>query len=326
MQQVEIEAADEQLILVGVPHLLALLSNSSEPDEGHLQVDQLAEFCARKLPQISLKDYFARFRRIFHCSPLCSVLAFIYIERLVTTTKVKITPRHIHRLCFASWMVSVKYLEDDICTAEVFARIGGLRDGSLNRLEAKFVKLLNFNLFVSTEVLNSCLLRIRSSACKEIAKAADVPTNSFSPLLKKFKHIDKQGEIAHVSDSFSLGAVAPDTRRSNLSRESRFFQKYASRPQLTTKKDNESSTEGNLQNVDGGTSELEWEETECTSTFDFHSASRTFSSPTTFSEPSYSSYADASNVCSPVNDYSFDHLSVPLSTRYVGNTTVHQPE
>lgn len=121
----------------------------------------LDSFISPKLPNISIRDYMRRFHVHSDASDVCFVLAWAYLERLVDRLGVVITPKHLHRLLFVSWMSACKWHDDGQYTNSLYRRIGGLRDTKLlGGLEAEFLCLLGFDLNVGEAEFASLLQRI----------------------------------------------------------------------------------------------------------------------------------------------------------------------
>lgn len=55
---------------------------------------------------------------------------------------------------FLSIIIAVKFFEDKYYKNEYYAKVGGISLKELNFLEIEFLKLIDFNLFISSEVFD----------------------------------------------------------------------------------------------------------------------------------------------------------------------------
>jgi hypothetical protein len=55
---------------------------------------------------------------------------------------------------YSSIILAIKYNEDDYYSNNYYAKIGGISLHEANRLEYEFLKLTNFNLFVTNELFD----------------------------------------------------------------------------------------------------------------------------------------------------------------------------
>jgi len=109
-------------------------------------------FDTKTIPGISVTDYLMRLQEYFQCSDSCFVFALLYIDRVLTKhKKIHVTLYNIHRLYLAALVISVKFYEDEYFPNEYYAEIGGITRPEINKLEAEFLKLLNYKLIISSE-------------------------------------------------------------------------------------------------------------------------------------------------------------------------------
>jgi hypothetical protein len=78
----------------------------------------------------------------------------LYIHRLAVSERaIAVTPRNVHRLLLAGLRVAMKALEDRSYPHGKMARVGGVTDTELARLEISFCFLAGFELVVGEEKL-----------------------------------------------------------------------------------------------------------------------------------------------------------------------------
>jgi hypothetical protein len=99
-----------------------------------------------------------------------------YITRMAVVEKiVPVTPRNVHRLLLAGLRVAMKALEDLSWPHARFAKVGGVSEIELGRLEITFCFLMNFELKVDAEMLTREVLSLSSSAGRN--KLLDSPVS-----------------------------------------------------------------------------------------------------------------------------------------------------
>lgn len=123
------------------------------------------KFYSKKPPSISLKDYLLRLHRFCPMSTAVFLATSLYIHRLAIVEKsVPITPRNTHRLVLAGLRVAMKALEDLSYPHSRFAKVGGVTENELGRLEISFCFVTDFDLRVTPEVLQSHAQIARNAA------------------------------------------------------------------------------------------------------------------------------------------------------------------
>lgn len=111
-------------------------------------------FYSKKAPPISLEDYLLRLHKYCPMSTAVYLAASIYITRMVFTERALfVTPRNVHRLVLAALRVAMKALEDLSYPHARFARVGGVAERELTRLEITFCFLTDFDLRVDLQAL-----------------------------------------------------------------------------------------------------------------------------------------------------------------------------
>lgn len=109
-------------------------------------------FFAKNIPEISIKDYLLRFQK--NAPKSCEVdfiAMLIYLDRYIENTNEHVEMRNIHRLLLASYVLTLKYWEDDVYQNKYSAEVGGVSLKHLNELEVEFLFALNCELYISEE-------------------------------------------------------------------------------------------------------------------------------------------------------------------------------
>jgi hypothetical protein len=150
--------AEKQMPAVSITELHWADANDASADSppaGVIQHNVLVKrFYSKKAPPISLEDYLLRLHKYCPMSTAVYIAASIYITRMVFTEKALfVTPRNVHRLVLAALRVAMKALEDLSYPHARFARVGGVAERELTRLEITFCFLTDFDLRVDAHAL-----------------------------------------------------------------------------------------------------------------------------------------------------------------------------
>ncbi|KAK8139421.1 hypothetical protein PG984_002801 [Apiospora sp. TS-2023a] len=112
------------------------------------------KFYSKAPPPISIEDYLLRMHRFCPMSTAVYLATSLYIFRLAVDERViPVTRRNCHRLLLAGLRVAMKALEDLSYPHAKVARVGGVSEVELARLEISFCFLAGFELVVSEESL-----------------------------------------------------------------------------------------------------------------------------------------------------------------------------
>ncbi|XP_015875163.3 cyclin-P3-1 isoform X1 [Ziziphus jujuba] len=116
------------------------------------QKDSITVFDGSKAPNMNVRQYMERIFKYASCSTSCFVVAYIYIERFVQGTGVRLTSLNIHRLLITSVLVAAKFMDYLCHNNAYYAKVGGVSTAEMNNLEMEFLFNLDFKLHVTTEV------------------------------------------------------------------------------------------------------------------------------------------------------------------------------
>ena len=136
------------------------------------------KFYSKKPPSIALEEYLLRLHRYCPMSTAVYLATGLYIRRLAVTERIiPVTSRNAHRLLLAGLRVAMKALEDLSYPHRRFAKVGGVSEPELGRLEVSFCFLTNFELKVDKEMLHEQVVTM-----KDGAHFHDLPL-TFQPIL-----------------------------------------------------------------------------------------------------------------------------------------------
>ncbi|KAE8654801.1 Cyclin-U1-1 [Hibiscus syriacus] len=100
----------------------------------------LHAFHGVRAPNISIPNYLERIYKYTNCSPSCFVLGYVYIDRLAHKHPDSLlVSLNVHRLLVTSVMVASKVLDDVHYNNALYARVGGVSNAELNRLEIELL-------------------------------------------------------------------------------------------------------------------------------------------------------------------------------------------
>lgn len=121
-------------------------------DEQHGAISR--KFYSKKPPPIALDEYLSRLHRYCPMSTGVYLATSLYIYRLaILERKISVTPRNAHRLLLAGLRIAMKALEDLSYPHHRFAKVGGVGEPELARLEVSFCFLMGFDLKVDEKML-----------------------------------------------------------------------------------------------------------------------------------------------------------------------------
>ncbi|EEF46675.1 cyclin-U1-1 [Ricinus communis] len=142
----------------------------------------LNAFHGVRAPTISIPKYLERLYKYTNCSPSCFVVGYVYIDRLLHKHPDSLViSLNVHRLLVTSVMVASKVLDDVHYNNAFYAKVGGVSNAELNRLEIELLFLLDFGVMVSSRIFESYCLHLEKEmllhgAIQKIERT--IPSNS----------------------------------------------------------------------------------------------------------------------------------------------------
>ena len=110
-------------------------------------------FYGSKVPDISISNYVIRIYKYARCSEACIVVALIYIERLLKKNlEMTLDELSVHRLFLSAIILAIKFYDDEYYNNKFYAKMGGVACHDLNKLERKFIRYLDYDLTVKSEL------------------------------------------------------------------------------------------------------------------------------------------------------------------------------
>ena len=172
-----------------------LHTSGADPEPLDMQHDAVArKFYSKKPPPIALEEYLLRLHKWCPMSTAVYLAAGLYIYRLaVIDRSVPVTSRNAHRLLLAALRVAGKAIDDRNYPHTRFARVGGVNEGELARLEIAFCFVTNFELKVTSDRLEKYAGMARNQA-RIYKSLADFRPRMPARLNKRNMAIKKAGE------------------------------------------------------------------------------------------------------------------------------------
>jgi len=113
---------------------------------------RVTPFHSVRPPSLTVQDYLNRIRKYFVASDECYVIALVYIDRVgKIDPAMTVSELNVHRLLVIAAMLAAKFHDDVYYSNNYYAKVGGLCLKEVNALEAKFLKILDWKLFVGPE-------------------------------------------------------------------------------------------------------------------------------------------------------------------------------
>ncbi|KAF3937894.1 Cyclin-U4-3 [Dactylella cylindrospora] len=124
------------------------------------------KFWSKTAPPISVEDYLFRIHRYCPLSTSVYLAASLYLHRLAIKESIlPITTLSVHRALVAALRIAAKSIEDCTHSQKLFAKVAGLSEVELSKLEVSFCFLTGFDLTV-----NEAMLRKQSEVLRRQAE------------------------------------------------------------------------------------------------------------------------------------------------------------
>nr|PVC54669.1 hypothetical protein MACL_00001135 [Theileria orientalis] len=135
--------------------------------------------CFNSMNAPPISEYLTRIARYVNCSNECFVLALVYIDRIMRLHRFSVSVLNIHRLLITSVMLAAKFSDDVYYSNSFYAQVGGIKVAEMNQLEAQFLILINYHLFVDARDYENCRKGVESSSTK-IYTLAGTSSNNYA--------------------------------------------------------------------------------------------------------------------------------------------------
>lgn len=104
-------------------------------------------------PRIGVSQYLERVHRYAGLEAECYVVAYVYVDRAAhRRPAAAVVSTNVHRLLLACLLVASKVLDDFHHNNAFFARVGGVSNAEMNKLELELLAVLDFEVMLSHRV------------------------------------------------------------------------------------------------------------------------------------------------------------------------------
>ncbi|KAH6998978.1 cyclin-domain-containing protein [Ilyonectria sp. MPI-CAGE-AT-0026] len=135
------------------------------------------KFYSKNEPPISINQYLMRLHQFCPMSTAVYLATSLYIHRLAVEERaIPVTRRNAHRLVLAGLRVAMKALEDLSYPHSKMAKVGGVSEAELARLEISFCFLAGFELVVGVERLQQHYESLKVVTSRQTIDDLEVPT------------------------------------------------------------------------------------------------------------------------------------------------------
>ncbi|XP_047342447.1 cyclin-U1-1 [Impatiens glandulifera] len=185
---------DDESTSSSSPRVLSVLSSALEKlvarNDGLIRGTELlmgkslSAFNGMRAPSISISKYLERIYKYTNCSPSSFVVGYVYIDRLAHKHPDSLVVSHnIHRLIVTSVMIASKMLDDVHYNNAFYAKVGGVSNAELNKMELELLFLLDFGVSVGSSIFESyCVYLEKEMLLNNINKVPIDHVNSLEQL------------------------------------------------------------------------------------------------------------------------------------------------
>ncbi|KAJ2343603.1 cyclin-like protein interacting with PHO85 [Coemansia erecta] len=136
------------------------LELQAQDPSAHERQTSLTLFHARSVPTIDLETYISRILKYCPCQNEVFLSLVVYMQQLIDRCARRRAPftvdaYSIHRLVITAVTIGSKWFSDVFFTNSRYAKVGGLSVAELNNLELQFLSIIDFDLNIRPEVLQT---------------------------------------------------------------------------------------------------------------------------------------------------------------------------
>lgn len=147
---------EEQMIISTIEIISDLFINICE--ENKIKKNNknylIKSFTHKFIPSISIKDYILRLAKHSKVNESTIIIILIYIDRICNINHLNLTYYNIHKLILASFILAIKYNEDNYYSMSFYSKIGGISLSELNNLELECLILIRYNLLIQPKLFD----------------------------------------------------------------------------------------------------------------------------------------------------------------------------
>ena len=118
---------------------------------GENEIEKDFAWASASPPSIPLATYVERITELLDMDKASTIIAFIYVDRLLNAKGLLLNDCNIHRIVLVCLIWGHKWLEDISFSYQYLARVGGVTKKQLFSMEHKFMSDLSFNVHVNQD-------------------------------------------------------------------------------------------------------------------------------------------------------------------------------
>ncbi|KAK7692961.1 hypothetical protein QCA50_004602 [Cerrena zonata] len=133
----------------------------SHNDRIPLSPESLTRFHSRSAPSITVLDYLRRIVKFTNVENACLLITLHYIDQICARNPTfTLSSLTCHRFLITSVVLSSKALCDVMCPNHIYAKVGGISMTELNTLEREFLRMIDWRLVTTQEVLQEYYINL----------------------------------------------------------------------------------------------------------------------------------------------------------------------
>jgi hypothetical protein len=147
---------EEQMIISTIEIISDLFINICEENKIKKKNKNflIKSFTNKFIPSITIKDYILRLAKHSKVNESTIIITLIYIDRICNINHLNLTYYNIHKLILASFILAIKYNEENYYSMSYYSKIGGISLSELNNLEFECLILIRYNLFIQPKLFD----------------------------------------------------------------------------------------------------------------------------------------------------------------------------
>lgn len=147
---------EEQMIISTIEIISDLFINICEENKIKKKNKNflIKSFTNKFIPSITIKDYILRLAKHSKVNESTIIITLIYIDRICNMNHLNLTYYNIHKLILASFILAIKYNEENYYSMSYYSKIGGISLSELNNLEFECLILIRYNLFIQPKLFD----------------------------------------------------------------------------------------------------------------------------------------------------------------------------
>jgi len=148
LEPMNLKVVSADILIDGMDAILTQRAEASSINPG--ESEETTPFHGHQPSPISIKNYLKRIHQYLHFSHYgdeAFVLGLVYMQRSTSTW----SDLNLHRLLFVAIMIATKMHNDFTFKNSYYARVAGLPVAEVNDLEARLLKMLDWDTFVQPE-------------------------------------------------------------------------------------------------------------------------------------------------------------------------------